>query len=50
MKTEIPKFRDEALDIKDTMGHWEFLKYKMRQLSMKYPMRKQLKESQNEYL
>ena len=26
MKTEIPKFRDESLDIKDAMGHWEFLK------------------------
>ena len=50
MKTEIPKFRDESLDIKDAMGRWEFLKYKMRQLSMNIPKRKQLKESQNEYL
>ena len=36
MKTEIPKFRDECLDIKDAMGPWECLKYKIRQLSMKY--------------
>ena len=36
MKTEIPKFCDESLSIKDAMGRWEFFKYKMRQLSMKY--------------
>ena len=31
MKTEIPKFRDESLGIKDAaMEHSEFLKYKMR--------------------
>ena len=40
MKTEIPKFRDEFLDIKDAMGHWEFLNYKMQQLSMKYSKEK----------
>ena len=27
MRTEIPKFRDESLGIKDAMGRWEFLKY-----------------------
>ena len=36
MKTLIPKFRDEFLDIKNVMGRWEFFKYKMRPLSMKY--------------
>ena len=36
MKTEIPKFLDESLDIKDAEGCWEFLKYQMRQLLMKY--------------
>ena len=36
MKTEIPKFPDKFLDIKDAMGRSEFFKYKMRQLSMKY--------------
>ena len=40
MKTEIPKFCDESFDIKDAMGCWEFLKYKMRQLSMKYSKEK----------
>ena len=40
MKTEIPKFCDESLGIKDAMGRWEFLKYKMRQLSMKYSKEK----------
>ena len=40
MKTEIPKFCDESLGIKDAMGHWEFLKYKMRQLSIKYSKEK----------
>ena len=40
MKTEIRKFRDESLGIKDAMGLWEFLKYKMRQLSIKYSKEK----------
>ena len=40
MKTEIPKFCDESLGIKDAMGSWKFLKYKMRQLSMKYSKEK----------
>ena len=40
MKTEIPKFCDESVGIKDAMGRWEFLKYKMRQLSMKYSKEK----------
>ena len=40
MKTEIPKFCDESLDIKDAMGRWKFLKYKMRQLLMKYSKEK----------
>ena len=40
IKIEIPKFCDESLGIKDAMGHWEFLRYKMRQLSMKYSKEK----------
>ena len=40
MKTEIPKFCDESLGIKDAMGRWEFLKYKMRQPSIKYSKEK----------
>ena len=40
MKTEIPYFRDESLGVKDAMGHWEFLKYKMRQLSMTFSKEK----------
>ena len=40
MKIEIPKFCDESLGIKDAMGCWKFLKYKMQQLSMKYSKEK----------
>ena len=40
MKTEIRKFSDESLGVKDTMGCWESHKYKMRQLSMKYSKEK----------
>ena len=29
IKTEIPKFRDKCLDIKDAMGHWKLLRCKM---------------------
>ena len=40
MKTEIPKFCGVSLGIKDAMGRWEFLKYKMRQISIKYSKEK----------
>ena len=40
MKSKIPEFYRESLVLQDLVLHWEFLKYRMRQYSMKVAKQK----------
>ena len=40
MKSKIPEFYRESLVLQDLILHWEFLKYRMRQYSMKVAKQK----------
>ena len=40
MKSNIPTFDEESRELKDPVMHWEFLKYKIRQLTINYSKEK----------
>ena len=40
MKEEIPKIYQDSLQLKNSIVQWDFMKYRMRQLAMKYSKEK----------
>ena len=40
IKEEIPKIYQDSLQLKNSILHWDFMKYRLRQLAMKYSKEK----------